>query len=70
MGLAFIPMELCGQFIDKTEVYQINLENPLPVRGIGLIELKSAIHSNAAGKFKSIILANELIKSPDSQHIE
>ena len=70
MGLAFIPMELCGQFIDETEVYQIKLGNPLPVVGIGLIELKSAIHSNAAGKFKSIILGNESIKSPDPQHFE
>lgn len=59
MGLAFIPMELCGQFVDNTEVYQIKLEKPLPVRGIGLIEMKSAVHSNAAEKFKSIILAND-----------
>ena len=58
MGLAFIPMELCGQFIDNAEVYQIKLKNPLPIRGIGLIELKSAAHSNAARKFKSAILAD------------
>lgn len=59
MGLAFIPMELCGQFIDNNEIFQIRLENPLPVRGIGLIETINPVHSNAAEKFKEIILANE-----------
>ncbi len=59
MGLAFIPMELCGQFIDNNEVFQIKLKNPLPTRGIGLIEMKSVVHSNAAEKFKAIILANK-----------
>jgi DNA-binding transcriptional LysR family regulator len=59
MGLAFIPMELCGQFIDNNEIFQIKLENPLPARGIGLIETNNAVHSNAAEKFKEIILANK-----------
>ena len=59
MGLAFIPMELCGQFIDNNEIFQIRLESPLPVRGIGLIETINSVHSNAAEKFKEIILANE-----------
>lgn len=59
MGLAFIPMELCGQFIDNYEIFQIKLENPLPARGIGLIEINNAVHSNAAEKFKEIILAKE-----------
>jgi DNA-binding transcriptional LysR family regulator len=59
MGLAFIPMELCGQFIDNYEIFQIKLENPLPARGIGLIETNNAVHSNAAEKFKEIILANK-----------
>jgi LysR family transcriptional regulator, cyn operon transcriptional activator len=62
MGLAFIPMELCGQYIDKTELYEIKLDNPVPVRGIGLIEQKASVHSNAAGAFKSTILANALVK--------
>jgi len=52
-------MELCGQFIDNNEIFQIRLENPLPVRGIGLIEMINSVHSNAAEKFKEIILANE-----------
>lgn len=59
MGLAFIPMELCGQFIDNNEIFQIRLESPLPVRGIGLIETINSVHSIAAEKFKEIILANE-----------
>lgn len=59
MGLAFIPMELCGRFIDNTGIFQIKLKNPLPARGIGLIEMKSAAHSNAAEKFKEIILSKQ-----------
>lgn len=59
MGLAFIPMELCGQFIDNNEVFHVKLENQLPTRGIGLIEMKSSIHSNAAEKFKEIILSKK-----------
>lgn len=59
MGLAFIPMELCGQFIDNNEILQIRLENPLPVRAIGLIETINSVHSNAAEKFKELILANK-----------
>lgn len=59
MGLAFIPMELCGQFIDNNEIFQIRLESPLPVRGIGLIETINSVHSNAAEKFKEIILADK-----------
>ncbi|HHY83080.1 MAG TPA: LysR family transcriptional regulator [Clostridiales bacterium] len=59
MGLAFIPLELCGQFIDNDEIFQIELEIPLPARGIGLIELINTVHSNAAKKFKEIILTNQ-----------
>jgi len=56
MGLAFIPKEFYGQFIDNKEIFEIRLEYPLPVRGIGLIELNNSVHSNAARKFKEIIL--------------
>ena len=58
MGLAFIPMELCGQFIDNNEVFQVKLKSPIPTRGIGLIELKSIVQSKAAEKFKETVLAN------------
>lgn len=57
MGLAFIPKELCGHFIDNNEIFHIGLEKPLPVRGIGLIELKGSVHSNAAEHFKEMVLA-------------
>ena len=56
MGLAFIPMELCGHFIDKIEIFHINLDTQLPVRGIGLVEMKGSIHSNAAEIFRKTIL--------------
>lgn len=56
MGLAFIPMELCGHFIDGNEIFQIELDKPLPARGIGLIELKGSVQSSAAQQFKRIVL--------------
>jgi len=57
MGLAFIPQELCGQFIDNKEVFQIELDFELPRRGVGLIELKGQVNSHAAEQFKKIVLA-------------
>lgn len=66
MGLAFIPMELCGQFIDQIEVLPIKLTNPLPTRGIGLAEIKNAVHSHAAAQFKAKILAHPVYPPPSS----
>ena len=56
MGLAFIPMELCGHFIDDREIFQIGLDEQLPVRGIGLVELKGSSSSIAAEQFKKLVL--------------
>ncbi len=59
MGLAFIPQELCGHFIDGKEIFHIELEKALPVRGIGLIERNGAIPCKAAGRFKETVLSNQ-----------
>ncbi len=56
MGLAFIPFELCGNFIDNESVFQIPLAESLPKRALGLIERKDSVCSIAAQKFKTIVL--------------
>jgi DNA-binding transcriptional LysR family regulator len=55
MGLAFIPLELCGHFIDNYEIFHIGLKNPLPVRGIGLVELSGTAYSCAVEQFKKTL---------------
>ncbi len=59
MGLAFIPMELCGQFIDQDTIFPIGLKNPLPARGIGLIELAGATRSRAVEQFKKSLFDHD-----------
>jgi DNA-binding transcriptional LysR family regulator len=55
MGLAFIPFELCGHFIDGDLIFRIPLEEELPVRALGIIERKDVVCSAAGRVFKTLV---------------
>jgi DNA-binding transcriptional LysR family regulator len=59
MGLAFIPKELCGRFVDRQAIFEIVLDRPLPVRGIGIVELKGSVRSTASEQFIRTVLEHE-----------
>ena len=56
MGLAFIPQELCGHFVDSKSIFCLPLQEDLPPRGLGLLESKRAPSSHAAEQFKALVL--------------
>lgn len=62
MGIAFIPEELCGRFVDSETVFHIRLEEEPPVRGLALAELEGAVLSRAAAAFREMVLAGEIGK--------
>ena len=59
LGLAFIPQQLCGHFVDNDTVFQIPLQTALLPRGLGLLEAKRAPLSHAAEQFKALVLGGK-----------
>ena len=56
MGVACITREFAGEPLENGELFEIELETPLPSRSIGLISLEGVPLSAAADRFISIIL--------------
>ena len=56
LGIAFIPKELCGNFVDNKSIFEVSMKDSIPTRALGLAELSGSVLSHAAGSFKSLVL--------------
>ncbi|MDL2234080.1 LysR family transcriptional regulator [Ruminococcaceae bacterium OttesenSCG-928-L11] len=56
LGLSFIPRELCGHFVDGKTLFAVPFDRALPQRQLGLAERKGAAMSQAARRFKEMVL--------------
>jgi DNA-binding transcriptional LysR family regulator len=58
LGIAFIPYELCGQFVDNKTLFQIPLAQQMPDRTLALAALKNMPMPHAAHSFKEFVMNN------------
>ena len=56
MGLAIIPQELCGHYVDDQTLFYLPLQETLPKRSLGMAERKNMPLSHAAAAFKRFVL--------------
>ena len=56
MGLAIIPRELCGHYVDDQTLFYLPLQETLPQRALGMAERKNMPLSHAAAAFKHFVL--------------
>lgn len=59
LGIACVTYEFAAEAIDSGELFEIELDTPMPSRSIGLISLEGVPLSAAADKFISIVLGKE-----------
>ena len=59
LGIACVTYEFAAEAIDSGELFEVELDTPMPSRSIGLISLEGVPLSAAADKFISIVLGKE-----------
>jgi len=59
LGIACVTSEFAAAAINNGELFEIDLAEPMPSRGIGLISLEGVPLSAAAERFISIVLENQ-----------
>ena len=55
LGIASVTKEFSMEYLEKGVLYEITLEEPIPMRHIGIVHLKSVPLSHAARKFIAIV---------------
>lgn len=55
LGIASVTKEFSMDYLDKGILYEVNLQQPLPKRNIGIVHLKSVPLSRATKKFIAIV---------------
>ncbi|MEG1547743.1 MAG: LysR family transcriptional regulator [Clostridia bacterium] len=58
LGIACVTREFAAETLMSGELFEIELSNPMPSRGIGLISLEGVPLSAAADRFINIVMAN------------
>ena len=63
LGVACVTYEFASEAINSGELFKIDLAEPMPSRGIGLISLEGVPLSAAAERFINIVMENQNVQA-------
>ena len=63
LGIACVTYEFASEAINSGELFKIDLAEPMPSRGIGLISLEGVPLSAAADRFINIVMENRNVQA-------
>lgn len=63
LGIACVTYEFASEAINSGELFKIDLAEPMPSRGIGLISLEGVPLSAAAERFINIVMENQNVQA-------
>ena len=63
LGIACVTYEFASEAINSGELFKIDLAEPMPSRGIGLISLEGVPLSAAAERFINIVMENRNVQA-------